>query len=246
MPERQYPPQHVLGLSSRTVDYQEAWDLQQRLHRGAVEGEHAGAVLFLEHTSVYTAGKRTAPEDLPDDDSPVVNVDRGGKLTWHGPGQLVCYPVVALADPSQVKDYVWFLEETVIRVLAEHGLDAVRVDGRSGVWLLADEHRAQDEKIAAVGLRVTHGVAMHGLALNCSHGLEPYDHITACGISDAGVTTISREVGQEVTPETVLPRFRHHFTEMAPSYLAPVGLELIENSMAVLERHSHSLEGSTL
>lgn len=219
---RALPPLQVLGFAPDTVEYQRAWDLQQRLHQDVLDGTSPGAVLFLEHAPVYTAGRRTEPEDLPDDGSEVVAVDRGGKLTWHGPGQLVCYPVVALAHPAEVKDYVWFLEEVVIRSLADLNVHAVRVDGRSGVWLLAGPNRRQDEKIAAVGLRVTHGVSMHGFALNCSNPLEPFEHIVACGITDAGTTTVSREVGRQITPEQMLPAVQEHFLTLAPAYLAAV------------------------
>jgi len=221
-----YPPFRVLGLSPDTVDYQEAWDLQQSLHARVVEGSSPGAVLLLEHTSVYTAGKRTEPQDLPDDGSAVVHVDRGGKLTWHGPGQLVCYPVIRLADKSAVREYVWFLEEVIIRTLAGYGLRGERVDGRSGVWILggadAQGHLLPDRKIAAIGLRVNRGVSMHGFALNCDNDLSAYDHIIACGITDAGSTTISAETGRAVSPADVLAAVQEHFTALAPGHVARV------------------------
>lgn len=226
MPATTMPPFRVLGLSPDTVDYRSAWDLQQDLHARVVEGSSPGAVLLLEHTAVYTAGKRTEPADLPDDGSPVVDVDRGGKLTWHGPGQLVCYPVVRLADPAAVKEYVWFLEEVLIRTLADLGLAGERVDGRSGVWILGgtDVHgrTTPDRKIAAIGLRVNHGVSMHGFALNCSNSLAAYEHIVACGITDAGSTTLSVETGRTITPADVLATVRGHFAALAPGHLAPV------------------------
>lgn len=229
------PPFRVLGLSPDTVDYRSAWDLQQDLHGQVVEGSSPGAVLFLEHTAVYTAGKRTQPEDLPDDGSPVVEVDRGGKLTWHGPGQLVCYPVVRLADPAAVREYVWFLEEVLIRTMADLGLAGERVDGRSGVWILGDtdEHgqTTPDRKVAAIGLRVNHGVSMHGFALNCSNALDAYEHIVACGISDAGSTTLSAETGRTLTPADVLAAVQEHFIALAPGHLAPVDpVQLAESS----------------
>jgi lipoyl(octanoyl) transferase len=221
-----YPPFRVLGLSPDTVAYQEAWDLQQTLHAEVVDGAAAGSVLLLEHTAVYTAGKRTEPQDMPDDGSTVVHVDRGGKLTWHGPGQLVCYPVVRLADPAAVKGYVWFLEEVIIRTLAGFGLAGERVDGRSGVWITGGTDATglplPDRKIAAIGLRVNHGVSMHGFALNCNNDLAPYDHIIACGISDAGSTTIAVETGQDVSPADVVMAVKEHFTALAPGHLAPV------------------------
>jgi lipoyl(octanoyl) transferase len=221
-----YPPFRVLGLSPDTVDYRRAWDLQQSLHADVVDGSSAGAVLLLEHTAVYTAGKRTEPEDMPDDGSAVVHVDRGGKLTWHGPGQLVCYPVVRLADPAAVRGYVWFLEEVIIRTLAGYGLTGERVDGRSGVWILGGTDAGggplPDRKIAAIGLRVNHGVSMHGFALNCDNDLAAYDHIIACGISDAGSTTIAAETGRDVSPADVVTAVMEHFTALAPEHLAPV------------------------
>lgn len=230
MPVPSLPPFRVLGLSPDTVDYRMAWDLQRDLHAEVVAGSSPGAVLFLEHTSVYTAGRRTEPQDLPDDGSDVVDVDRGGKLTWHGPGQLVCYPVVRLADPAAVKDYVWFLEETLIRTLSDLGLDSTRVDGRSGVWIrgTTDEYgtASPDRKIAAIGLRVNHGVSMHGFAVNCSNSLAPYEHIVACGITDAGSTTISAELGRTITPTDLLSTVQDHLAELAPDYLAPVDPEL--------------------
>ncbi|MGM7667502.1 lipoyl(octanoyl) transferase LipB [Microbacterium sp. A93] len=234
MPETTMPPFRVLGLSPDTVNYQAAWELQQDLHARVVEGSSPGAILFLEHTAVYTAGKRTEPADLPDDGSPVVNVDRGGKLTWHGPGQLVCYPVVRLADPAAVKEYVWFLEEALIRTLVGLGLSGARVDGRSGVWILggtdAEGRITPDRKIAAIGLRVNHGVSMHGFALNCSNSLEPYEHIVACGISDAGSTTISAELGRLVTPAQTLASVQGHLAALAPGHLAPVAPALLAAS----------------
>jgi lipoyl(octanoyl) transferase len=221
-----FPPFRVLGLSPDTVDYRQAWDLQQDLHADVVAGRSPGAVLLLEHTAVYTAGKRTEPADMPDDGSDVVHVDRGGKLTWHGPGQLVCYPVVRLADPAAVKEYVWFLEEVIIRTLAGYGLAGERVDGRSGVWILGGTDEAgrplPDRKIAAIGLRVNHGVSMHGFALNCNNDLAPYDHIIACGITDAGSTTIAAETGRDVSPADVVAAVRGHLTDLAPGHLAPV------------------------
>ncbi|MFC7402183.1 lipoyl(octanoyl) transferase LipB [Citricoccus sp. GCM10030269] len=244
MPATTLPSFHVLGLSPDTVDYQEAWDLQRRLHAEVVAGSSPGAILLLEHTAVYTAGKRTEPEDLPDDGSNVVAVDRGGKLTWHGPGQLVGYPVVRLADPAAVKAYVWFLEEVLIRTLADYGLVGERVDGRSGVWITGgtDDHGKPlpDRKIAAIGLRVHQGVSMHGFALNCNNSLEPYDHIIACGITDAGSTTISAETGRTVSPNDVLSAVQGHFTALAPGHVA-----LVSPTEDTPSTTPH-LEGSTL
>lgn len=181
------------------VDYQEAWDLQAELAGQRARDEIGDQILVLEHPSVYTAGKRTQPTDMPTNGLPVVNVDRGGRITWHGPGQLIIYPIIRLAEPVDVVDYVRRIEEALIQVVRQAGVvDAGRIDGRSGVWVPAHDGRA-DSKIAALGIRITRGVSMHGLALNCSNTLEFYEHIVACGISDAGVTTLSRELGREVT-----------------------------------------------
>src|SRR5699024_10620299 len=155
-------------------------------------------ILVLEHPSVYTAGKRTQPEDLPTNGLPVIDVDRGGRITWHGPGQLVMYPIIKLAEPIDVVDYVRRLEEALIQTVRTFGVpEAGRVDGRSGVWVPAHDGHP-DSKVAALGIRVTRGVTMHGLALNCNNTLEFYDHIIACGIDDAGLTTLSRELGRDV------------------------------------------------
>ncbi|MDQ1571703.1 MAG: lipoyl(octanoyl) transferase, partial [Actinomycetota bacterium] len=174
-------------------------DLQRSTHADVVAGRAPDTVLLLEHPSVYTAGKRTEDSERPTDGTPVLNVDRGGKITWHGPGQLVGYPIVHLPDPIDVVAYVRRLEGVMIAVLAELGVDAGRVEGRSGVWL-----RGTD-KIGAIGIRVAEGVTMHGFALNCSNSFDAYEHIIACGIADAGVTSISRELGHTVTPEDVVP-----------------------------------------
>ncbi|SFR78071.1 lipoyl(octanoyl) transferase [Agromyces sp. CF514] len=202
----------VAGLSANSVPYIEGLDLQRAVHRAVVGGERPDTVLLLEHHSVYTAGKRTAPEERPTDGTPVIDVDRGGKITWHGPGQLVGYPILRLAEPIDVVGYVRRLEAVLIDVLADHGIDGHRVDGRSGVWV---GPAGLEEKIAAIGIRVAEGVTMHGFALNCSNSLDPYTRIVACGIRDAGVTTISRELGREVSPadviDTVTARFRAEF-----------------------------------
>ena len=198
----------VAGLSANSVPYIEGLDLQRAVHRAVVAGERPDTVLLLEHPSVYTAGKRTAPDERPTDGTPVIDVDRGGKITWHGPGQLVGYPILHLAEPIDVVGYVRRLEGILIDVLAEIGVDGRRVDGRSGVWV-GDAGR--ENKIAAIGIRVADGVTMHGFALNCSNSLEPYAKIVACGIRDAGVTTITRELGHEVTPEDLVEPITRRF-----------------------------------
>jgi len=187
------------GLSANSVSYSTALERQRALHADVSSGRAPDTVLLLEHPSVYTAGKRTEPHERPTDGTPVIDVDRGGKITWHGPGQLVGYPILRLRDPIDVVAYVRRLEDLLIAVLAELGVAGSRVDGRSGVWL-----RGTD-KIAAIGIRVADGVTMHGFALNCSNSFEAYRSIIACGIREAGVTSISRELGRTVTPEDVLP-----------------------------------------
>jgi lipoyl(octanoyl) transferase len=187
-----------LGLGGDLVDYREAWDLQHRLHADVVSGAAPDTLLLLEHAPVYTAGKRTEPHERPLDGgtTPVIDVDRGGKITWHGPGQLVGYPLVRLPEALGVVDYVRRLEQALIDALAELGLTTGRVPGRSGVWLAADPLTARPErKIAAIGVRVAGGVTMHGFALNVEPDLAAYDRIVPCGIADAGVTSIAAELG---------------------------------------------------
>jgi lipoyl(octanoyl) transferase len=181
------------------VPYDQAWRLQQSTHAEVVDGAEDVALL-LEHPPVYTAGKRTEPWERPVDGTPVVDVDRGGKITWHGPGQLTGYPIVRLADPVDVVAYVRRLEQVLIDVCAELGLATDRVEGRSGVWT-PDGAR----KVAAIGIRVARGVTMHGFALNADPDLSAYDRIVPCGITDATVTSLSRELGRDVCVDEVLP-----------------------------------------
>ena len=183
-----------------TVPYEQAWALQQEIHAGVVDGTAEPVVLLLEHEGVYTAGKRTEVWERPLDGSRVIDVDRGGKITWHGPGQITGYPILRLPDPVDVVAYVRSLEQVLIDVCASLGLETTRVDGRSGVWT-ADGAR----KVAAIGIRVARGVTMHGFALNCDNSLAAYDAIVACGITDAGVTTLSKELGRPVPVAEVLP-----------------------------------------
>ncbi|PVU83880.1 lipoate-protein ligase B [Cellulomonas sp. WB94] len=203
-----------LDLGTRRVAYQPTWDLQREVHAQVVSGEREDTTLLCEHESVYTAGRRTASWDRPADGTPVIDVDRGGRITWHGPGQLVGYPIVRLASPIDVVRYVRALEEAVIRVCADLGLVAVRVDGRSGVWFPADDPSVpgarRDRKVAAIGVRVARGVTMHGFALNCDPDLTDFDRIVPCGISDADVTSLSQEAGRRVTIEEALPLVRAH------------------------------------
>ena len=187
------------------MPYDEAWVLQQQLHEAVAEGRQDDVVLLLEHEPVYTAGKRTEPWERPTDGSRVVDVDRGGKITWHGPGQITGYPILRLADPVDVVAYVRRLEQVLIDVCAELGLETGRVEGRSGVWT-TDGAR----KLGAIGIRVARGVTMHGFALNVCNSLAAYDAVVPCGISDAGVTTLSKELGREVTVDEVLDLLEKH------------------------------------
>ena len=191
------------GFGDRALDYLTAWDLQRRVHdRVAAGGE--GTVLLLEHPPVYTAGKRTQPHERPFDGTPVIDVDRGGKITFHGPGQLVGYPITRLPDHVKVVDYVRRVEEALIRVCAELGVATARVPGRSGVWLAPDAG-GPERKVAAIGIRVSRGITMHGFALNCDVDLGWYDRFVPCGITDAGVTSLSAELGRQVTVPDVVP-----------------------------------------
>jgi lipoyl(octanoyl) transferase len=181
-----------------TIDYVEAWELQRELATARADETGPDQLLLLQHPSVYTAGKRTDPDERPDDGTPVVDVDRGGKITWHGPGQLVGYPIVKLADPVDVVQYVRRIEQALIAVCDELGVRTGRVEGRSGVWLPSDDHQ-WERKVAAIGIRVQRGVTMHGFELNCDADLSAFERIVPCGIRDAGVTSLSAELGRTVT-----------------------------------------------
>ncbi|OBF21354.1 lipoate-protein ligase B [Mycobacterium kubicae] len=187
-----------------SIDYLEAWQLQRELADARVVGG-PDTLLLLEHPAVYTAGRRTQPHERPVDGTPVVDTDRGGKITWHGPGQLVGYPIIGLAEPLDVVNYVRRLEEALIKVCAQLGLDAGRVDGRSGVWLPASDRRPA-RKIAAIGVRVSRASTLHGFAINCDCDLGAFTTIVPCGISDAGVTSLSTELGRRVTVGDVRTR----------------------------------------
>jgi lipoyl(octanoyl) transferase len=186
-----------LGLGREHRDYQETWHLQRAIHAEVSSGTRPDTVLLLEHASVYTAGKRTEPQERPLDGTPVIDVDRGGKITWHGPGQLVGYPIVRLPEAALVVDYVRRLEEAIIAVLADYGLRTGRVRGRSGVWLVGDDHRPE-RKIAAIGVRVAAGTTMHGFALNVDPDLSAFDQIIPCGLTGVGVTSMAAELGGRV------------------------------------------------
>jgi lipoyl(octanoyl) transferase len=193
-----------IGFGAAAVAYQSGWDLQREIHAQVVAGTLPDTVLLLEHQSVYTAGRRTEDFERPLDGTPVVDVDRGGKITWHGLGQLVGYPIVRLPNPIDVIAHVRRIETMLIEVCAQFGVTTSQVKGRSGVWVTADD-RGPDRKIAAIGIRVTQGVTMHGFALNCDNDLAWFDRIVPCGIRDAEVTTLSQETGRDITVSEVLP-----------------------------------------
>ncbi len=199
------------GFGERAVPYEQAWELQRRTHARRVSDEIPDTVLLLEHPPVYTAGKRTQAIDRPigDPGAPVINVDRGGKITWHGPGQLVGYPIVRLRDPVDVVAYVRSLEQALIGVCADLGLKTRQVDGRSGVWVPG----VPDRKIAAIGIRVSRGVTMHGLELNCDCDLAWFGRIVPCGIQDAGVTSLTEELGRKITVAETVPLVERHLAE---------------------------------
>jgi lipoyl(octanoyl) transferase len=203
----------LLGFAPDYVDYQQAWDHQRAVHGRVAAGELPDTVLLLEHAAVYTAGKRTEPHERPVDGTPVIDVDRGGKITWHGPGQLVGYPIVRLPTPVDVVAHVRRLEEMMIRVCEEVGLATERVEGRSGVWVRADD-RGPDRKLGQIGVRVSQDVTMHGFALNVDCDLGWADPIIPCGIADAGVTSVARELGRDVTVVDVLPYAEKYLTEI--------------------------------
>ncbi len=200
----------VIHLGSN-VDYQIAWDMQREIHAEVVAGSRPDTVLLLEHSSVYTAGKRTELHERPLDGTPVVDVDRGGKITWHGPGQIVGYPIVRLPDPIDVVAHVRRIEDMLINVCANFGVESEQVEGRSGVWVTSP---LPARKVAAIGIRVSQGVTLHGFALNCNNSLEAFHAIVPCGITDATVTTLSAEVGREITTKEVLPTLQEHLVEL--------------------------------
>jgi len=202
-----------LGFAPDLVDYRAGWERQREVHAAVVAGDEPDTMLLLEHVAVYTAGKRTEPHEQPINGTPVIDVDRGGKITWHGPGQLVGYPIVGLSVPVDVVAHVRRLEEMMIRVCADLGVTAGRVEGRSGVWIRADES-GPDRKVGAIGIRVSQNVTMHGFALNCDCDLSWAQTIVPCGIADAGVTSLSKELGRAVPVREVLPWAEKHLGDM--------------------------------
>jgi lipoyl(octanoyl) transferase len=185
------------------VEYQSAWDQQRELHHKIVTENHPDVAVLLEHQNVYTAGRSTKPEDRPTDSSPVFDIDRGGRITWHGPGQIVCYPIMKLDDPVDVVAHVRRLELLIMNVCFKLGLETTQIEGRSGVWVKGNG--LPDKKIAAIGIRVAKKATMHGFALNCNNSLVAFRNIVPCGIGDADVTTISLELGRDVSVAEVTP-----------------------------------------
>ena len=200
------------GLDPDFVPYLDGLALQRTIHKEVVQGTRPDTCILLEHEGVYTAGKRTEDSERPDDGTEVIDVDRGGKITWHGPGQLVGYPIMRLPNPIDVVGYVRWLEQILIDVCSDFGLETERVEGRSGVWApVGGTHL----KIAAIGIRVADHTTMHGFALNCSNSLDPYETIIACGIKDAGTSTISALTGKLVTPAMAAERVKARLRDIA-------------------------------
>jgi len=205
------PSQSAIALTRHgVIDYEKAWQVQRNIHADVVAGTRPNTLLLLEHPSVYTAGRRTLDSEKPQDGTPVINVDRGGKITWHGPGQIVGYPIVKLANPHELVGFVREIEAGLINVCADLGIDATCVSGRSGVWIRDDKG---DRKIAAIGIRVTQGVTMHGFALNVNPDLSNFTRIIPCGIADAEVTSIEKELARPVSIDEVMPLVERHIFE---------------------------------
>jgi lipoyl(octanoyl) transferase len=200
------------GFGADAVPYEQGLKLQRELHAHRTGGDIPDCCLLLEHEPVYTAGRRTDPLDRPvgDPGAPVIDVDRGGKITWHGPGQLVGYPIIKLDDPIDVIAYVRAIEEAMIGTCADFGLATTRVDGLSGAWVTGSGDGQRDRKVAAIGIRVARGVTMHGFALNCDNELSWYDRIVACGIKDASITTLTAELGRRITVADALEPAQRH------------------------------------
>ena len=184
------------------MDYLEALELQRSLHSEIAEGQRENTLVLVEHPSVYTAGKRTQDHERPHGRTPVIDVDRGGKIPWHGLGQLVGYPIIRLAKPTELVGFVREIETALITTCLELGLIATRVEGRSGVWVVDSKG---ERKIAAIGIRVARGVTMHGFALNVEPDLSAFEAIIPCGIEDAAVTSLALELGRSISIDEVLP-----------------------------------------
>jgi lipoyl(octanoyl) transferase len=202
----------IAGLAPTFVSYQDGLDLQRSVHAKVAHGARPDTVILLEHEAVYTAGKRTEEVEHPQDGTPVIETDRGGKITWHGPGQLVGYPIMQLPRPIDVVGYVRWLEQVLIDTIAEFGLYTERVEGRSGVW--APQPDGNHVKVAAIGIRVSEHTTMHGFALNCNNSLKPYETIIACGIRDAGTSTLSQLLGKDITPAMAAEVVQKHLNQI--------------------------------
>jgi len=211
VPLLESPSNASIALSRHgLVDYQKAWEVQRTIHQEVADGIRPNTLLLLEHPSVYTAGRRTDDSERPTDGTPVIDVDRGGRITWHGPGQLVGYPIVKLLKPTELVGFVREIEAALINVCADLGITAVRVAGRSGVWI---QDSQGDRKIAAIGIRVAKGVTIHGFALNVNPDLSAFRSIVPCGISDADVTSLEIELGRVITIDEVAPLVERHIFE---------------------------------
>jgi len=211
VPVLESPANSTIALSRHgLVEYQKAWDVQRAIHAEVVSGVRPNTLLLLEHPSVYTAGRRSDVAERPTDGTPVIDVDRGGRITWHGPGQLVGYPIVKLLKPTELVGFVREIESALIRVCADLGITALRIQGRSGVWVQDDRG---DRKVAAIGIRVAQGVTMHGFALNVNPDLTAFAQIVPCGISDADVTSLEAELGRAITIDEVTPLLERHIFE---------------------------------
>jgi lipoyl(octanoyl) transferase len=211
VPLLETPSDSAIALSRHgLVEYQKAWESQRAIHQDVVDGKRPNTLLLLEHPSVFTAGRRTDDSERPTDGTPVIDVDRGGRITWHGPGQLVGYPIVKLLKPTELVGFVREIESGLIAVCSDLGLETQRIDGRSGVWVRDNQG---DRKIAAIGIRVAKGVTMHGFALNVNPDLSPFKTIVPCGISDADVTSLEIELQRVITIDEVAPLVERHIFE---------------------------------
>jgi lipoyl(octanoyl) transferase len=211
VPVLESPSNASIALSRHgLVEYQKAWEVQRTIHQEVADGIRPNTLLLLEHPSVYTAGRRTDDSERPTDGTPVIDVDRGGRITWHGPGQLVGYPIVKLLKPTELVGFVREIEAALINVCSDLGITAVRVEGRSGVWI---QDEKGDRKIAAIGIRVAKGVTMHGFALNVNPDLSAFRSIVPCGISDADVTSLEIELGRTITVDEVAPLVERYIFE---------------------------------
>ena len=211
VPLLESPSNATIALSRHgLVDYQKAWDVQRTIHEDVVAGNRPNTLLLLEHPSVYTAGRRTDDSERPSDGTPVIDVDRGGRITWHGPGQLVGYPIVKLQKPTELVGFVREIEAALIQVCADLGISAVRIEGRSGVWI---QDSRGDRKIAAIGIRVAKGVTMHGFALNVNPDMSAFARIIPCGIADADVTSLENELARSISLDDVAPLVERHVFE---------------------------------